>query len=220
MAFNLYRASTPFTSTNAAPADVITALNSAFSAAGIDLTAENASGGGVDYKDSNDVVLVHQQLYGADTHVNVLVGSTMTEFVKYGSPGPNYYAWILSCAGTVVFYHSLQNAAPIIGIIFTKDNNGKIMICATPGGASPNFLNTENPKAVSLGDTAILSLTMTPVANDIVTGFKMPSVSGFATKVAYCPVSAAESASASLTMPGTIGATACYRLTGAWIITE
>lgn len=220
MGFNLFRASTAQTSANALPAEVITALNTAFEAAGIDLIAENASGGGVDYKDSSDVVQVKQQMIGGDTHVNVLASGNMTTFVTYGSPGPNYYAWILSCAGTVVFYHSLANAAPIMGIIFTKDNNGKTMICATPGGASPNFLNIENPKAFSFGDTAILSLTATPVANDIITGFQWPSVSGYAPGVTYCPVSCAEANAAGLTMLGTINGIPAYRLTGAIIITE
>ena len=121
MAFTLFRASTPQTTSNAAPAEVIAALNAAFAAAGIDLTAENAAAGGIDYTDGDGITQVKQQLYGADTHVNVLIAGNMTNFVTYGSPGPNYYAWILYCPGTVVFYHSLQNAAPVIGIIFTKD---------------------------------------------------------------------------------------------------
>lgn len=220
MGFNLFRSSTAQTTANALPDEVITALNAAFESAGIDLTASNASTGGVDYTDGDGVVQVKQQLYGSDTHVNVLLASVMTNFVTYASPGPNYYAWILSCGGTVVFYHSLQNAAPVIGIIFTKDNNGKIMVCATPGGASPNFLNIENPKAFSFGDTAILSLTATPVANDIITGFQWPSVSGYAPGLTYCPVSCAEANAAGLTMPGTINGIPAYRLTGAIIITE
>ena len=220
MAFTLFRASTPQTTSNAAPEEVITALNAAFVAAGIDLTAENAAGGGIDYTDGDGVTQVKQQLYGADTHVNVLIAGEMASFVTYGSPGANYYAWILYCPGTVVFYHSLQNAAPVMGIIFTKDNHGKTMICATPGGASPNFLNIENPKAFSFGDTAILSLTATPVANDIITGFQWPSVSGYALGAAYCPVSCIEENAAGLTMPGTINSQPAYRLTGAIIITE
>lgn len=220
MAFTLFRASTPQTTSNAAPAEVIAALNAAFAAAGIGLTAENAAAGGIDYTDGDGITQVKQQLYGADTHVNVLIAGNMTNFVTYGSPGQNYYAWILYCPGTVVFYHSLQNAAPVMGIIFTKDNNGKTMICATPGGASPNFLDIENPKAFSFGDTAILSLTATPVANDIITGFQWPSVSGYAPGVAYCPVSCIEANAAGLTMPGTINSQPAYRLTGAIIITE
>ena len=220
MGFNLYRSSTVQTAVNALPEEVITALNAAFENAGIELTASNANTGGVDYTDGDGVVQVKQQLYGSDTHVNVLLAGVMTNFVTYGSPGPNYYAWILSCTGTVVFYHSLQNADPIGGFIFTKDNNGKTMICATPGGAAPNFLNIENPKSFSFGDTAILSLTATPVANDILTGFQWPSVSGYAPGVAYCPVSCVEANAAGLTMPGTINGIPAYRLTGAIIITE
>lgn len=220
MAFTLFRASTAQTDYNTAPAEVITALNAAFASAGIDLTAENAANGGIDYNDGDGVTQVKQQLIGADTHVNVLLAGNMTNFVTYGSPGPNYYAWILYCPGTVVFYHSLQNAAPVMGIIFTLDNHGKTMICATPGGASPNFLNIENPKAYSFGDNAILSLTSTPVANDIITGFQWPSVSGYAPNIAYCPVSCAESDAQGLTMPGMINNRPAYRLTGAIVITE
>ena len=117
--------------------------------------------------------------------------------------------------------HTPDQLRTVMAIIReTKDNNGKTMICATPGGASPNFLNIENPKAFSFGDTAILSLTATPVANDIITGFQWPSVSGYAPGVTYCPVSCAEANAAGLTMLGTINGIPAYRLTGAIIITE